>query len=225
MAAQLIVRTVELEPGDPGALTLAAQRAPGDAFLTLPFAEALRFFASKRVMTPEEFRAITDRYKAGGFSATRLATEQLRTRARDAILLSLEGGATLDEAAAQIRAGELALGIEPQSAWYIDTVIRSNVATAYGAGKDAVQNDPAVLAARPFVQYLAAGDGRVRPSHRALHLCVFEGGGDLAAFYRPPNQGNRFAFNCRCAYSTLSARQVEARGLVIITEHIAGWEP
>lgn len=225
MGAQLVVRAVELDADEPGAINLDAKRAPGDAFLTLPFDEAVRFFVGKRIMTPEEFRALTDRYKADGFTATHLATEQLRARAHAAILAALEGGSTIDEAAAQIRAGEMALGIEPQSSWYLDTVIRTNVSVAYGAGKDAAQNDPAVLSARPFVQYLAAGDFRVRASHRALHLSVFEGGSDVAAYYRPPNQGGEIAYRCRCTYTTLSARQVEQRGLIVITERIAGWEP
>jgi len=225
MGAQLVVRSVELDADEPGAVSLEAQRAPGDAFLVMPFFEALRFFTGKAIVTPAEFRALTDELRKGAFSASRFASEQLRIRARDAILASLQGGATIDEAAAQIRAGEMALGIEPQSAWYLDTVVRSNVASAYGAGKDAAQNDPAVLATRPFLQYLAAGDGRVRDSHRALHLLVFEGGSEVAAFYRPPNQGGRFAFNCRCTTSTLSARQVEQRGLLVTTERLAGWEP
>ena len=218
MAAQLVVRVIELDSNEPGAVSLEAKRAPGDPFLTLPFDEAIRFFSSKRVTTIEEFRALQDLYKESAFSAANLSTQQLRIRAKAAILTSLEGGATIDEAAAQIRAGALSLGIEPASPWYLDTVVRSNVATAYGAGKDAAQNDPIILAARPFVQYLSSGDSRVRASHRALHLMVFEGGSDVAAHYRPPNQYAEFQFNCRCTYSTLSARQVQSRNLVVTTE-------
>lgn len=220
MGAQLVVRAVELDADEPGAVSLEAARAPGDPFLVMPFDDAVRYFASKRVISPAEFRALQDGLRDGAFSAQRLATQQLRQRAKDAILASLNGGLTLDEAAAQIRDGALNLGIEPQSAWYLDTVVRSNVASAYGAGKDAAQNDPVILAARPFLQYLAAGDFRVRDSHRRLHLMVFKGGSDVAAYYRPPNQYGEFNFNCRCTTSTLSARQVEQRGLVVTTERI-----
>ena len=61
LAGQLFVRSVELadERGAPGTVALTATRDDASAaFFAMPFAEAVEFFRSKRVMTPAEFDAL-----------------------------------------------------------------------------------------------------------------------------------------------------------------------
>ena len=72
-----------------------------------------------------------------------------------------------------------------------------------------------IIKKRPFVQYRTALDGDVRDHHRELDDKVFVTGSDLHAQYAPP-----LGFNCRCQMVTLSAAQVESRGLSLTRSEV-----
>lgn len=90
----------------------------------------------------------------------------------------------------------------------VETIFRTNVQTAYMAGRYAQMKE--VSGSRPYWQYLAVGDDRTRPSHAALHRKVFHADDPFWNTNYPPN-----GFNCRCGVRTLSARQVKKMGLEI----------
>lgn len=71
----------------------------------------------------------------------------------------------------------------------------------------------AVKASRPYWQYLAVMDNRVRPSHAILHEKVYPADHPFWDTNYPPN-----GFRCRCAVVTLSERQVKAQGLTVEKE-------
>ncbi|MBF0529807.1 MAG: minor capsid protein, partial [Deltaproteobacteria bacterium] len=81
-----------------------------------------------------------------------------------------------------------------------------NVATAVGRWKQF--QDTATT--RPYVEYDGVDDGRTRPAHRALHGKVFRLDDPGLATIAPPN-----GFRCRCFLSSLTDREVQARGLKI----------
>jgi SPP1 gp7 family putative phage head morphogenesis protein len=228
LAGQLMVRSIELadEAGAPGTVQLARSVHTRDAnasFLAMPYEEALRFFRDKQVISAAEFDALEDRFKTGGFVARRLASERLQEVARAAIESLLAQDLTIPEVVRAIRdaeAPEIAgLGIAPSSPAYLDNIVRTNCATAYGAGRFAAMNDPAVVLLRPWQQYWTAGDDRVTDGHKALHGLVFRAGGELASRYSPP-----LRWRCRCSMTTCSQRQFESRGLVETTTRIAATE-
>lgn len=227
LGGQLFVRGVELAGEDgPGTIALSATRdaTPTDPFLAMPFDEAVSFFRDKRVISEAEFNALRDRFRHGGFIARRLATERLQQVARDAIQRLLEQGVTIPEAVRQIRTAEsdinASLGISPVSSAYLDNVVRTNVAVAYGAGRWEAMTDPMVASLRPYLLYRTAGDSRVRSNHAALNGLVFRNGSDVASYYAPPG-----GFQCRCVMTSLSQRQLEARSLVVTEERIPGVDP
>lgn len=230
LAGQLMVRAIELaeDAGAPGTVSLIGSRSESardarDAFLALPYEEALAFFRDKRVITPAEFDALTDRFKTGGFVARQLASERLQRVAKDSIESLLAQGLTIPDVVRAIRAAEApevqALGIAPSSASYLDNVVRTNIASSYGAGRFDAMEDPAVMALRPYRQQWTAGDQRVRPGHAALHALVFDARGPLAARYAPP-----LFYMCRCSQTTLSERQLKARGLSVTADRIEAIE-
>lgn len=219
LAGQLMVREVE---GEDDAPTAKSARRDG-AFLTLPFEEALAFFRRKNLITEDEFDALQDRYREGGFVARRLASRRLQEVARASIERLLSQDFTIDDVVRAIRDAErdeLGLGISPASPAYLETVIRTNVASAYGHGRYEALQDPSVQAARPFVRYVTAADDAVRPNHLALHGKVFRIGSDEASHYAPP-----LGFRCRCAMTSLSERQFTARGYVLTEGRVPGVEP
>ena len=215
LAGQLMVRTIEVPEALPASRSRIARRDDGDTFLQLPFEAAIADFQARGLISEAEFAALQDKFRAGGFIASRLAGDALKERARAAIEANLTSGATLAETIAAIRAAELDLGITPESHGYLDTVVRTNVATAYGAGRYQAMTSAAVLAARPFWQYYTARDSRVRESHRALDGVIVEADSADAQRICPPN-----GYRCRCAWSTLSAADVESRGLVVTRDGV-----
>lgn len=223
LAGQLMVRAVECEEeandGKPGTVTLGSRsvsRSLGDgAFLSLDFEEALAFFRGKRVVTPAEFDALRDRYRAGAFTARKLASEAMRERAQRAIQHGLDEGLPLEEIISSIDDAQFELGIEPATHAQLETIVRNNVATSYAAGRFGAMTDPEVMDLRPYWQYWTASDSRVREEHRALHGKVFLAGSDVALYYVPP-----LGHNCRCSTSTLSGRQFEKRELFLTEDLI-----
>lgn len=201
MAGQLFVRLIEVPESAP---TRALDDVVPGAFTRLSFTEAIAFFLSKRLITPDEFHALSDAAKANAFTATKLASDQLRQRAFDLIEETLSDGGTLDDFVRGLRDGSLSLGIEAASSGYLETVFRTNVQGAYGAGRLRQIQSDAVRAARPYVEYRTAGDNRVRASHAKLDRTVFRQDDPDWPKYAPPN-----GFNCRCAIVTLRESQVD----------------
>lgn len=221
LGGELMVREVESVEDDEPAPRAHRRES---AFLSMPFEDAVAFFRAKALISEAEFDAMRDRYREGGFIARRLATERLREVARRSLGRLLEQDLTIDEVYQAIRDAERdevrALGIAPASPAYLETVLRTNVATAYGHGRWQAVNSPDVAALRPYLRYVTAGDEAVRPSHRALHGRVFRTGTPEAAYYAPP-----LGFRCRCSLVTLSERQFTARGYVLTDGRVPGVDP
>ena len=166
-----------------------------------PFEEAVNYFLAKGIMTREEFDRLNAAEKAKALSAARVvAADELQT-VYDACLAALEKGQTLGDF---IRATENIL-LRP---WHQETVFRTNVLSAYGAGH--WQQAQEAQALRPYARYSAVMDCRTRPSHAALHGLVFPLDHPFWLTYWPP-----WDYNCRCAAITLSQWEVDYQGLQV----------
>lgn len=191
LGGQLFVRTIEVPESTPRAL---ANDVVNDAFLRLPFAEAIQEFLARRLITPDEFRALSDAARQRSFTASGLATAELRARAYRAVLAHLREGGTLAEFVDGLRSGNRSLGVTAADSGYLENVYRTNIQAAYGAGRYRQITSPVVAAARPYVEYRTAGDSRVRAAHRELNGVVFRQDDPEWPRYAPPN-----GFMCRCA--------------------------
>lgn len=210
LGGQLFVRAVEV-PEAQSTRALRDERAP--SFLSMPFDEAIRFFLARRIITPDEFRALSDAARQRAFTATRLATDELRARAYRMLLAALREGGTQEEFAQALRDEELSLGVTPSSPGYLETVFRTNVQAAYGAGRYRQITSPAVQAARPYIEYRTARDARVRPSHAALDGLLFRQDDPGWGNFAPP-----CGFSCRC--SAVARASADGRRVV---ENAAAW--
>jgi SPP1 gp7 family putative phage head morphogenesis protein len=211
MAGQLFVRAVEVPETDVvGQQIAASTRALQDSdarpsFMRLAFEEALDSFLARGLVTQAQYREMIGIARRDSFSAVNLASDQLVSRARDLIQRHLAEGGSVRSFVAGMRDGSIGLGIEPATPHYIENVFRTNVQSAYGAGRLRQLEHPAVAAARPFVQYRTAGDNRVRPNHAALEGVVFNRAEDPGwREFAPP-----LGFQCRCALRAVRASQVD----------------
>ena len=105
------------------------------------------------------------------------------------------------------------------SPYRIRTILRTNINTAYSAGRYKRQTE--TIQARPWWQYSAVLDGATRLRHRELHGKVFRADDPIWDTIYPPN-----GFNCRCRVRALSERQVKARGVEVLSgEDAEGFVP
>lgn len=90
----------------------------------------------------------------------------------------------------------------------LNVIFRTNAQGAYMAGR--YETQLANVDQAPFWQYVAVMDGRTRPAHAALNGLVARWDDPIWRTIYPPN-----GFNCRCRVRTLTAADVEQRGLRI----------
>jgi SPP1 gp7 family putative phage head morphogenesis protein len=93
----------------------------------------------------------------------------------------------------------------------LETIFRTNLQTAYAAGRWKAFQDNA--ADRPYVQYVAVMDSRTRPAHAALNERVFKLTDPVLEVIAPPN-----GWGCRCRLRALSAADLRTRGLKVETD-------
>ena len=92
------------------------------------------------------------------------------------------------------------------SPWRLQTIYRTNLQTAYMAGR--FQSQLENIDDRPYWQYVAILDGHTRPSHRAMNGKVFRYDDPFWGAFYPPN-----GWGCRCRVQALSEVGMEREGL------------
>lgn len=178
---------------------ILAEPVPPDA--------AIEFWKQRAKLTDEQAKALGAEVKQRAFYVTGLAKQDLVQLVSDGIEEALKNGETLADFKQRIAAAIDAQG------WHdhrVENIFRTNMQTAYSAGR--YKKMQAVKASRPYWQYIAVMDKRVRPSHAILHEKVYPADHEFWASNYPPN-----GFRCRCGVRTLSARQVEKQGLTVQT--------
>lgn len=201
LAGQLMVHQYEAPGvvGKPITQFALGDAQPLDAFLNLPWDEALAYFRSRGVLRENELATLLKGHAEQTKAARKALLERVQTRVYELLDQSIERGETLRDFASKLAEDADGLGITNQDPAYLQTVFRTNVHDAYGAGRAAAMNHPDVVEARPYRQIHTAGDARVREEHVPLDGLVYEASGPLANL-RPP-----FGFNCRCSVVTLES--------------------
>lgn len=90
--------------------------------------------------------------------------------------------------------------------WRSAVIYNTNMRMAHSAGRWAQAQR--LKARRPYLRYVATLDDRTRPDHRDWHGTVLPVDHEFWATHMPPN-----GWNCRCTVQSLSARDLERRGL------------
>ena len=180
---------------------------PLDARATEP-QEALAYWRSKAPVTSAQYKTLTGQAKARAFGVAGLARLDQVATVQQALTEALEKGETLAQFKKRLRPLLESKGWTGQKAWRVENIFRTNLQSAYQAGRYAQMK--AVAKARPYWRYVAVKDGRTRPTHRALNGKVYPHDHPFWDTFYPPN-----GFMCRCTVQTLSQGQVDARGLKV----------
>ncbi|MBN1627116.1 MAG: minor capsid protein [Deltaproteobacteria bacterium] len=190
----------------------------------LPFLEAIKYFRSKGIkISAASWRDLWQQAQARAFTVARVTVMDVLTDIRDAVDRAVSEGKSLGEFKKELKQiletkgwfapkGEKAAITLPDgteikrlTGWRLETIYRTNLQTAYSAGRYKQQRESV---SRPYWQYMAIMDAATRPDHGAMHGKVYHRDHPVWDQWYPPN-----GFNCRCYIKTLSARQMEQRGL------------
>ena len=177
-------------------------------------AEAIAAFEERAPRTAGPRGKLGGEAKARAFLVGGLTTDAATAGVFEKLAQALDEGTTFNDfkkAADDILAKDSGWGLTAQdSRGRLETIFRTNVLGAYGAGHYAQATDPDVVKARPIWMYDAVGDDRTRPSHLVLDGRAHPADDAFWKSYYPPN-----GFNCRCGVITLSAADAQARGLTV----------
>lgn len=193
LAGQIHVRLVEMHKR--AHLVGAARTVKLDAtqaFLSMPFEQAIAYWR-ERGGDPDLLDEVLAAYRAKAAANGDLMLDTISQRAVDAITRTLEQGGTLDDFKRAVLDGGTDTITSPLSDDYLDLVFRTQVSTAYGAGRHAQLTDPDVVAARPYRQGRTSEDERVRDEHRSIDGVVWRADNPAFADVFAP-----FGFRCRC---------------------------
>lgn len=157
-----------------------------DAFLRLPFQEAVDAAIRNRVTNQRAIEDALTRYRETSREVARLIAEELTaTVIRQVEQASISGSADIG--------ADLSEAVGDRVSSYLDLAYQNQVGNSYGAGRQAQMLEPSVVDALPYFELVSADDSRVRENHRLLDGSVFAKSDVSALGFMPPN-GHR----CRC---------------------------
>ncbi len=170
--------------------------------------KAIEYWKTRRPLTAKELKALEEEARSRAFAVAGITKRRQLATVHKAIGKALEEGKTLADFKK-----EIAPIIKDQKwpAWRVETIFRTNMASAYAAG--AWAEIQANKDAFPYLEYLAVGDEATRPSHAVLHGKVYPIDHEFWQQHYPPN-----GFGCRCDTAPVSRFRAESKGLKVETE-------
>lgn len=174
------------------------------------FKEAMEFLQSRKPVDKETYKQMeyTARMKAftvGGYTSLEVLQEFL-----EQLQEAVRNGTTKEQFREDMNQFLESNGYTGINPWKSDNIFRTNLQTAFNAGHYKAMTDEAVLKLRPYWQYKTAGDSEVRPDHALMADRVYRADDPIWDIWYPPN-----GYKCRCTVVSLSAGQVEKRGLMV----------
>ena len=100
-------------------------------------------------------------------------------------------------------------GVLLGSPYRVRTILRTNIQTAYSAGRYRRQRE--TIDTLPYWRYSAILDSKTRASHAQMDGVVYRADNPIWQTIYPPN-----GFNCRCSVRALTEREVRNRGLRVL---------
>jgi len=182
----------------------------------LPFEEALKTARDKLEITTANYLAFTAEQHQIAFTVAGMQSAELLTEVHEKILTSMETGVSFADfkksfAESMRTSGWLsdAKAISSRA----DLIYRNNVLSAYNAGR--WQQYERVAEERPYLEYVTAGDSRVRPNHAILAGTIKLITDSFWQFCMPPN-GHR----CRCSTISYSDTQMTRLGKSVTNKDV-----
>ncbi len=177
---------------------------------SVPFTEAINHFRGKLDLPTPYWDAIDGETHAKAFTVAGATKLELLSDLRQAVDDAITNGTTITEFRKRFDEAVQKHGwsYNGKRGWRTRVIYDTNLRTAHAAGQ--WQQAQRTKDRRPYMQYMTAGDGRVRPQHAAWDEMVFPIDSPWWNTHYPPN-----GWGCRCTVRTLSQRQIESEGLTV----------
>ena len=174
------------------------------------FEEANEFLRNKVNIPSRRFDELRGAIHAKGFTVAGATKAQLLADLRSAVQQALEQGQTITDFRKSFDeiVGAHGWSYKGRRGWRTRVIYDTNMRSARMAGRwEQIQR---VKERRPYLQYLTAGDTRVRPEHELWDQTILLSDDPWWNTHYPPN-----GWGCRCTVRTLNQRQLERRGLAV----------
>lgn len=176
--------------------------------------DAVEHFRQRTPVTREEWDRLEAAARRRAFVVSGLASVALVTEVHEAIDQALAVGTTLADFRREI-GPKLAAAWGAPNAPRMETIFRTNVQTAYNAGRYDQMSSPAMRRMRPFWRYVSILDGRTTATCAPLNNTVRPADDAFWLDHWPP-----LHFNCRSTVVSLSrAQAAEVGGVTPVPEH------
>ena len=171
----------------------------------LPMLDAVRAAQARGVVLPQVYygprQAI---HRQVSFTVSRATSLAQVTAMQESLTSALAAGEDFRQWKKRVLANKIDLGLP---AFRLETIFRTNVQTAYNAGRD--ERAERIKRTHPYVLYDAINDARTRPAHRALdgYIGRLDDAATMAKLRCPRG------FNCRCRLISITEREAQKRGV------------
>jgi hypothetical protein len=174
-----------------------------------PFQEAIDHFRQKLNVPSERWTDIWQGAHTRAFTVAGAQSEALLADFRTAIDRAISEGRTLKDFQKDFDAivEKHGWSYKGSRGWRTRTIYRTNMRTAYQAGRYKQMTDPKVLKRRPFWEYAHGDSVNPRPKHLGWDGLVLRHDDPTWDTIYPPN-----GWGCSCFVRTLSQRGLERRG-------------
>lgn len=195
-----------------------------------PYDDATTFMKNRLQLSPFQLEQLENIYGDTATHVTRIASDKVESAAQKAVSKIVNEGMHIRQGMPVLRDTLITNGVNSPHPWLIETLVRTQIEVAYGAGRWNANQDPAIAESLWGYQYMTVGDDRVRENHAAMDGARYPKDDAFWAANWPPN-----GFNCRCEVVEIfkddaEAAIIEAPKTVMVADKIvvvtadAGWQ-
>lgn len=180
-------------------------RGPSAQYLSLPFRDAISFFRQKVSLPTESWDDLWKGMHSRAFVVAGATKAELVGDLRKAVDRAISQGTTLAEFRKDFDSIVETHGWNYKGGrnWRSAVIYDTNLSVAYDAGHYKARNDPAVLAARPYLRYLASRSAHPREEHIRWYNLVLPYDHPFWETHTPRN-----GWGCKCGVTTVSEREL-----------------
>ena len=190
-----------------------------------PYDDAQNFMQSRLKISDSRLALLRAKYGQYAIDVTAGMTEHVETILVQAAAEVTEQGMHVREGVSHFRQAFDRAGVSPQHPFLLETLVRTQIAVAYGAGRWNANADPLTQSFLWGYDYVTVGDNRVRDSHEALDGVSLPKDDPAWGDIWPPN-----GFNCVPGDTVIKTMRGDipivdvVKGDMVLT-HKKNWKP